>query len=548
MQYWLALGVAGLATVVLSSGGSPSGNGGLSEAPRTTPALLPPPVRPAPQMADTSSAPGSGSGGMPGVGANNSPSMTPALHPDQEPPANPWAADSPWPQFHRNSHAQAASPLAGPRAGEVLVAQTIRAPAGTGTPTQMHLSERYPDGSRTAWSTTLNSIVKARVSGDRFEIADVLRLHRGPGLVSYWNMQLARGNKAFVPNPRERSIMRFGDSDPDDPMSRIVKEAEFALPASVPGDPIVLNLSQDGWVVFFTEGGWLGAVKQDFSEARYFDLSGEIADNTIHNSFPLDENGVAYFVSFDALTAVQWTGESFRVVWRAPYDFRGPDCPAPSRSKLREVLRVFRGERCTGSGTTPTLLTVGDDRLVAVVDGHDRNNLVFFWRDRIPDSWRGLPGRDRRVAAVVPLPLATSAGEGFTVENSPATAFGLVVVAQFAGFAPDCTPPMGVQAVRWISATDHAEIAWQRPDVHFNGVPTISRASGMVYGVGRSEVGKCDFVYRGLDLATGATRVEGILGRGREFLDQGNTHALNDDGSLIYGSPTGMVRVRAGRR
>ncbi|MFC0633367.1 hypothetical protein [Brevundimonas balnearis] len=467
---------------------------------------------------------------------------------DDEPPPNPWAADSPWPQFHRNSHAQKASPFAGPEAGDVLLAQTIRTPVGTGTPTQMHLSERYPDGSRTAWSTTLNSIVKARIAGDRFEIADVVRLHRGLGLVSYWNMQLARSNKAFVPNPRERSIMRFGDMNPRDAMSPIVREAEFALPASVPGNPIVLNLSHDGWVIFLTDAGWLGAVKQDFSDARYFDLSGEIADDTIHNSFPLDENGVAYFVSFEALTAVQWDGDGFRVVWRAPYDFRGSNCPAPSRSKLREVLRVFRGERCTGSGTTPTLLTVGDDRLVAAVDGHDRNNLIYFWRDAIPESWPGLPGRDRRIAGVVPLPLATSEGEGFTVENSPAAASGLLVIAQFAGFEPDCTPPMGVQAVRWNSTANSGEIAWQRPDVHFNGIPTISRASGMVYGVGLSGGGGCDHVYRGLDLTTGATRVEGVLGRGREYLDQGNTHALNDDGSLIYGSPIGMVRIRAAPR
>jgi hypothetical protein len=461
----------------------------------------------------------------------------------ETPPVNPWAANSPWPQFHRNGFAQASTPEAGPELNARIEVQTINFP-GTGTPTQMHLSERYPDGSRTAWSTTLNSIVKARVRGNQFEAVDSLRISRSKMPVSYWNMQLARGNKAFVPDPQNRAILRFGDSNPRDPMSKIRLETRWDLPKNIPGKPIVINLSYDGWVVFFTTEGWIGSVRQDFSDARYFNLSDAIKDKTIHNSFPLDENGVAYFVSFNALTAVRWTGNNFQLMWRAPYDFRGPDCGPPSSSPLRELLRVFRGEGCTGSGTTPTLFGSHHDKLVAVVDGHVENSIVFFWRDRIPNDWRGLPGQDRRVAAIVHLPFATSRDDGFTTENSPAADGASLVVTQFAGFAPKCDSPMGVQKVSWNPQTRTAQIDWARNDVQFNGIPTISTSSSTVYGVGRAGNGSCNYIYRGLDFATGRTRGEVILGPDRKFLDQGNSHVINDDQSIIYGSPTGMVRIR----
>jgi hypothetical protein len=461
----------------------------------------------------------------------------------ETPPANPWAANSPWPQFHRNSFAQASTPEPGPELNAPIDVQTINFP-GTGTPTQMHLSERYPDGSRTAWSTTLNSIVKARVRGNQFEAIDSLRISRSKMPVSYWNMQLARGNKAFVPDPQNRAILRFGDSNPRDSMSKIRLEARWDLPKNIPGKPIVINLSYDGWVVFFTTEGWIGSVRQDFSDARYFNLSDAINDKTIHNSFPLDENGVAYFVSFSALTAVRWTGNNFQLMWRAPYDFRGPGCGPPSPSPLRELLRVFRGEGCTGSGTTPTLFGSKNEKLVAVVDGHVENNIVFFWRDRIPNDWRGLPGQDRRVAAIVHLPFATSRDDGFTTENSPAAYGASLVVTQFAGFAPKCDSPMGVQKVSWNPQTRTAQIDWARDDVQFNGIPTISTSSSTVYGVGRAGNGNCNYIYRGLDFATGRTRGEVILGPDRKFLDQGNSHVINDDQSIIYGSPTGMVRIR----
>jgi hypothetical protein len=462
-----------------------------------------------------------------------------------EAPNNPFAAQSPWGQFHRNAYAQASTPLRGPEPGDRLEAQFLPISGWGGTPTQMHLSERYPDGSRTAWSTTINSIVKTRIKGDRFEFASGYRMEPTANLLNpsiHWNMQLGRGNKAFVPDPKDRAILRFSEQDPNDPMSEIVLEDRFVLPTSIQGRAVVINLTFDGWLVFVTDAAWVGAVKTDFSSWRGFNLGGVTNDVTAHNSFPVDENGNMYVVSLYAMTKLRWTGDGFELVWRTPYDFRGPGCPPPG-SYTEEVIKVFTGQGCTGSGTTPTLMgREGMDKLVLVADSLEKNNLVAFWRDEIPADWKGLPGQDRRVAAVFEMPYSTWAGDGFTAENSPPVAGYDVALAQYAGFAPRCDAPRGVQMARWNPAKRILELVWANPDAQFNNIVTLSTGSGLLYGVGRGE--NCQYVYRGLDRLTGRAAFSVPLGLSKDFLDQGNSHALNDDRSVIFGTAGGMVRMR----
>jgi hypothetical protein len=458
-------------------------------------------------------------------------------------PPNPFAAQSPWPHFHRNSYAQAASPLAGPQADDTLQMQYIDLPLNGGAPTQMHISEKYPDGSRTVWSTTLTSVVKARVAGADFELVDTYRMDLSAlSFNAHWNMQLGRGNKAFVPDPKRRAILRFGDADPADPRSKIALEARFTLPDAILGQATVINLSHDGWLIFVTDRAWVGAVKQDFSTWRAFDLGAQTGDVTVHNSFPIDENGGLYLVSYTAMTHLRWTGETFELVWRSDHDFRGPLCPPPSPDIKQETAKVVRGEACTGSGTTPTLIGRGSmDKLVVAVDSHTPNQLVAFWRNEIPHDWRGLPGRDRRVAGVVRLPHSTWVGEGFTAENSPPAWGYQIAVAQYAGFWPGCTPPRGVQMLRWDPTNRTLRLDWVNPDVHFNNVMTISAGSSTLYGIGRGA--DCRHTYRGLDLATGRELFALPLDRSDRFLDSGNSHALNDDRSIIFGVAHGIARL-----
>jgi hypothetical protein len=462
-----------------------------------------------------------------------------------EAPANPSSASTIWGQFHRNGYAQASTPLRGPEPGDSIEIQRVEIPGRGGTPTQMHISDTYPDGSVTAWSTNLTHIIKARAKGSTFELADAYQITKNVlDFNIHWNMTLAKGNKAFVPSPKTRSILRFGEADPRDPMSKIVLEKTFVLPDEIKGAPTVLNLSYNGWLIFVTGDAWIGAVKQDFSEYRAFDLGKATGDVTTHNSFPVDENGNIFIASFYAMTKVKWTGDGFKLVWRAPYNFRGIGCPPPSTNERREVMKAITGQGCTGTGTTPTLVGRGDmDQLVVVVDSHRNNNLVAFWRNDIPADARPLPGQDPRVASILPLPYSTWAGKGFSAENSPPAAGYDIAIAQYVGFfkAP-CDAPRGVQMARWNPRTNRLGMLWANGDIPFNNVMTISFGSGLLYGSGKDA--DCNFVYRGLDRDTGKVRLEKTLGPSEDFLDGGNTNAVLPDRSVIYGIGKGMVRIR----
>ena len=82
---------------------------------------------------------------------------------------------------------------------------------------------------------------------------------------------------------------------------------------------------------------------------RTLDLPTITGDVTTYNSFPIDEEGGIYLVSFEAMTKVRWTGEALELLWRVPYDFRGPGCGPLTGRKRAEVLRAVTGRSCTGS-------------------------------------------------------------------------------------------------------------------------------------------------------------------------------------------------------
>lgn len=273
------------------------------------------------------------------------------------------------------------------------------------------------------------------------------------------------------------------------------------------------------------------------------DLNQDENEVNWHNAFSVDENGGIYLASQRALTKMQWNGQNrtFSRVWQTPYNFRAPGCPEP-RNRIAEGLRFLFGGKCSGSGTTPTLMGVGEmDKLVLTLDGHDpKNNLVAFWRDKIPRDWKGIPGKDRRIAAIVPLPYATSKGRGFNTENSP-TVYGYdVAVAQYNGFRPSCQPLRGVQKLRWIPETRQLELVWANPEVSLNNVLTYSVGSNLLYGSGRND---CSYHFYALDWESGKVQMDVPLGQDQTFLDQGNQVTINDDRSLIFGGLEGHVRI-----
>ena len=107
---------------------------------------------------------------------------------EDEPPVNPYLADSPWPMCHRNPYQQASSPYKGPskRMPDENFSYLVGMPGVITTV----FSPVYPDGSRVIWAGNQRSVFKAgfknkglfaitRVKKDGFSWIDAVNTDTG---------------------------------------------------------------------------------------------------------------------------------------------------------------------------------------------------------------------------------------------------------------------------------------------------------------------------------------------------------------------------------
>lgn len=448
------------------------------------------------------------------------------------PKRNPYLAETPYPIFHADSWASGAQNLRGPEPGDEFVVDFVRT---EGASSWLLFGPRYDDGSRPIWGGTMNSVFKLTATKDDLVMADEVRL-RGKSISDCF--VLADGRYLTCDRARRR-ILVFADREASNSLSGIVQVAEFELPEETPGEFAHMNLTHDGWVVWATHEGYLGAAPLDFSRSVSYRprlRPGEVLD---HNSFPIDENGNIYIVTTARMLCLRFQDGEFSPRWDAPYDFNGT---GRQTGRRLEKLRTITGQGRTGSGTTPTVLAAqGRPRMVAVVDGQSPNNMLLFWADDIPTDWEGLPGQDRRLAARVALPYSTPEGNGFTQENSPVGLGNELFTAQWNGFRPESDPVPGAQKLRWDPVGRRLTIDWTNPSVVMNGVPALSRRSGLVYSSGPNG-GINKFI--GLDWQTGKIALEVELPNSGATIDQGNQTILDDDRSAYFSGRDGVVRVR----
>lgn len=335
--------------------------------------------------------------------------------------------------------------------------------------------------------------------------------------------------EALVPD--KTHIMKYKETDPTNPQSGITKVWDYTWPAGI-GPVNSISVTYDGWIAFYSDDAVVGVLKSDRSEIYTYQLP-KIGDEFWgHNSFAIDENNRFYIQSTDRIVCVQWDGvNSLSLVWECPYDFVGDGAGGG----------VLGSD---GSGTTNTLMgTDGMDKLVVAVDGHRNNNMVAFWREDIPADWAGLPGYDRRIAAVVELPYSTIDGEGYTMECSPAARGYSIAGAQYNGFDFDCSPVPGVQKLTWNPATRTLNVDWATDAVMFGGVITYSEGSNLLYQTGR--VGNdCNYKFYGLNWDTGAVEIELTLGTDNMYRDAGNSLQINDNRNATYCGEDYMHQIR----
>ncbi|MEM7510562.1 MAG: T9SS type A sorting domain-containing protein [Bacteroidota bacterium] len=463
-----------------------------------------------------------------------------------DPPLNPWLADSPYPIYHRNNYAQASTCLPGITASDKVVIKRRTNITGSTSP-WIYLSDKYPNGERVILYSNSTHVFKFIDEGERLLAIDSLRIDFDRFNSVGYNFLLSRDrvwfsyDNAYEPERDKYSkLFRFTDRNKNDPYSGIIEEAELNFKDYDINKVGAYSLNYSGQIVFNShsdfEAGWAttGVIDQELTlldTLRYTIFPNE---EVHHNSIAIDENNSYYIVTTHRLIQFTWDGNEIKIGWQALYDFIN-DGPT--------------GNFANGSGTTPTLMGWGEgnDKLVIVADGHAKNNLVAFWRE-LPPGWQGVPGMDPHFADSMSIPFAASFGNLFqSIENSP-TVYGYdVAIAQFNGFLGyDCVNNKGVQKFTWDTASNNLKLAWAINDLNMNGVLSYSAGSNLVYGTGKEA--DCNYYYYGLNWDSGDMDLRLLLGAEEDFpddpfYDQGVNHIIDEDGSIYFSGSRSLIKL-----
>lgn len=471
-----------------------------------------------------------------------------------EPPTNPFLADSPWPMCHRGPYNQASSPLPGPDGSASLATQYLPT-----IPTSITLAwgPIYDDGSRPMWGATVANVFKVLDGGGPLETVDTASKEITPASVISGAYTLVDREGIFYV-PQGTFIAAYGDRRAGVPTSRIAELRTYHLPADLLGDEddeaiVGLNLTWDGYLLIVTRYGLVGAISRDFTEARFLQLGeGEVVSNSIAS----DESGGVYIVTSKKMHRLQWTGRELSLdpatgAWSADYETGGD----PQGGRLG-----------AGSGSTPTLMGVGDgDRFVVITDGQDLMHLVLFWRDEIPADWQPIaPGRDRRIAAEVPVtfgdPSATSSvseqsvvvrGYGAVVVNNDYAfnvvdaidgPIGNIITILISGLPGNA--PYGVEKFEWDPERRALSTAWVNREISCpNGVPAMSAPAGLLYCVGQRGGA---WTLEALDWQSGASAFHHPLGSEARFNSFYAAAEVGPWGGIASGTFVGLVNVAPG--
>lgn len=502
------------------------------------------------------------------------------------PPPNPYLADSNYAMAHADPAQQDALPQAGPAGpGRTLqpgdIQYTHTGPAFFGILT----SGEYSDGRRVFWGNGLDRIVKLdyetqevvaeyffegveRYTAERADASiagfdesndGVFALYRAfkeaQKLRTLANLYtvLDRDHNYYI-GSKTGLVTAYGDADPDDAHSAIVKLREFQLPSEATGPIMGLSMTYDGWLIAATEHGYIAAIARDFSKyhlVRMRHATGAENKATkptgygwIRNAFAIDAQGGIYIASQEHMHKVVWTGERLSTdeadgAWTARY----------------------LNDWGHGTGATPSLMGFGDeDQFVVITDGQPQMNVVLFWRNGIPEDWEQLPGApDRRIAGQAKVTMGNPeltaiqseqsvvvAGYGALVVNNhprnipwylPEQAASLLI--SYLGSNPE-HQPYGVQKFAWDPQTRTFGEDWVNTQVSSPScVPIVGVGSNTVYLVGARDN---QWTLEALDWDTGDSRFHHVIGGQRYNVFFAGT-LIDMDGRIHYGTPWGRVRL-----
>ena len=438
-----------------------------------------------------------------------------------EPPKNPFLANSPWPMSHRNPYQQASSPYPGP--SKKMPEEDFTFLKGLPGVITIAFSGKYSDGSRVIWCSNQRVVFKAcfedkrlvdiaKIKKEGFSWFDIINPDVG---ISGAYVILDKDNTFFV--PRFKKLYAYGDAVQGDPDSKIQLKGSFEIPKDELIDEeemiIGINLTYDGMITLVTNKGLVCVVSRTFDEVHYFRFG---KDEEMSNSIAIDEDNGIYVVTSKKMYRLQWTGEKLTINekeggWSADYEV-GSD-----------IAGVRLG---AGSGSTPTLMGSGQqDKFVVITDGQELMNVVLFWRDKIPADWKQISGtKDRRIAAQIPITFGKRDSKKSSSEQSVCVRGNSALVvnnelnidtdkkvwAIFRSGDPDVAP-YGAEKFVWDPTKRALKSIWSNKKISFpNGIPCMSAATNLIYDVGQRNG---TWTFEAIDWDTGKSMFHYEVGR-----------------------------------
>ena len=426
----------------------------------------------------------------------------------------------------------------------------------------------------------LDALRPMLAAGDEAAVLDYLG--RQPNrLVSAVEDQVAQGvlyslltaEHAFI-GANARGLLRIDQADPANPRSPLAEPLQVTLPDSLFDDAKVrartifqtdsvfgLGMTFNGFLVINTVGGRIATLDRRSLElidvyeaadpAEVFSNSFATSDEARGGAVYVASNRKMYRLVIDARGRIR--SDAASGAWEAAYD--------PGE-------RLPVGKISDGTGATPTLMGfgAGEDRLVVLTDGRRRMRLVAFWRDQVPRGFRPRPGvASPRIVDEAEVDLGADfatvqseqsvvayGGYAFVLNAVPTEAARPLKVrgsyprGLFAGHTRPL--PRGVAMFRWDDQADRWRPLWQRTDIGtIATVPMISGASRMVIVNGNLDGRLNDLRHLGLDLDSGETVMS--IASGADPLFNGSFTGIkcDRDGSLMYTTLFGLLRVDVGR-
>ena len=440
---------------------------------------------------------------------------TPQPVPAPAPPQHPFLAPDPGNNIHNDAYMTDTYPGPGPLGVDPRVTSTLQiAECGSLTFDRQGRIETVCVGATTPTlklfdPTTLKQIASYSLPMRPLSL-NVFTDFSGGGY-----FYLDHLDRAVIPTGN-RHIQVVGQNSAGD---GFVREHDFDLTKSMTRrNKIVSALpAWSGEIVFVTEKGVIGAVDPDTGTTKLLPL-----DETITNSFAVDETGGIYIVTTKALYRLDLDDAGVpAVTWREEYPNTGATKP---------------GQTSPGSGTTPTLV---NDEWVAITDNADPMNIVVYRRGAEVSG-------EREVCSVPVFEQGASATDNSLIAVDRA----LVVTNNYGYRGPirsiggSITAP-GIDRVDIDADGNGCQVVWQnRTERSPSAVAKASLANGLVYIVSRDRKGISDSWYlTALDFRTGEAVFKQRYGTGFGHNVNYAPVSLGPDGTAYVGVLGGLVRI-----